>query len=319
MAPHADVKPGFDALRRLVIRALDDAARATSTLAPLPALTPALHSAATPGASPSRLLALLMATVSDDSLHADIDGPAGPAGPATPGGAYDDSALATSSEESATDRQRLIALVELARKGDVEAFGLLYDHYQGSVYRFLFHRTRSATLAEDLTSETFFRALRSMQGFRWQGKDFGAWLMTIARNLATDHFKAGRTRLEMTTEDMGQHDDATEGGPDQRDPAQGPDRAARRAARLPGDALPAGDEHRRDRGGARPQRRGHQAAAAARRAQPRQADAGRPAMSPMTPASQAVTNPRDRSLSRVSSRRADVSHRSGDHREGTHR
>ena len=208
MAPHADVKPGFDALRRLVIRALDDAARATSTLAPLPALTPALASAATPGASPSRLLALLMATVSDDSLHADIDGPAGPA---TPGGAYDDSALATSSEESATDRQRLIALVELARKGDVEAFGLLYDHYQGSVYRFLFHRTRSATLAEDLTSETFFRALRSMQGFRWQGKDFGAWLMTIARNLATDHFKAGRTRLEMTTEDMGQHDDATEG------------------------------------------------------------------------------------------------------------
>ena len=50
-----------------------------------------------------------------------------------------------------------------------------------------------------------------MNNFRWQGKDFGAWLMTIARNLATDHFKAGRTRLEMTTEDMGHHDDATEG------------------------------------------------------------------------------------------------------------
>ena len=41
-----------------------------------------------------------------------------------------------------------------------------------------------------------------MSTFRWQGKDFGAWLMTIARNLATDHFKAGRTRLELTTEDM---------------------------------------------------------------------------------------------------------------------
>ncbi|MBM7508764.1 sigma-70 family RNA polymerase sigma factor [Nocardioides sp. 31GB23] len=206
MAWHADeVTHGFAALRRLVLRALDDATAATSSLGP--SLTPALASAATPGAPPSRLLDLLLQTVSDDSLHAEVDGPAGPA---TPGG-YDDSALATSSEESATDRQRLIALVELARKGDVDAFGLLYDHYQGSVYRFLFHRTRSATLAEDLTSETFFRALRSMQGFRWQGKDFGAWLMTIARNLATDHFKAGRTRLEMTTEDMGQHDDATEG------------------------------------------------------------------------------------------------------------
>ena len=117
----------------------------------------------------------------------------------------------TSSEESEAERNRLIALVELARKGDADAFGMLYDHYQASVYRFLFYRTRSSTLAEDLTSETFFRALRSMTNFRWQGKDFGAWLMTIARNLATDHFKAGRTRLEMTTEDMGQHDDATEG------------------------------------------------------------------------------------------------------------
>ena len=88
---------------------------------------------------------------------------------------------------------------------------MLYDHYQPSVHRFLYYRTRSTTLAEDLTSETFFRALRSMTGFRWQGKDFGAWLMTIARNLATDHFKAGRTRLEHSTEDMGLHDDATEG------------------------------------------------------------------------------------------------------------
>ena len=69
----------------------------------------------------------------------------------------------------------------------------------------------SQALAEDLTSETFFRALRSMSTFRWQGKDFGAWLMTIARNLTTDHYKSGRTRLEMTTEDMSPHDSATEG------------------------------------------------------------------------------------------------------------
>ena len=122
-----------------------------------------------------------------------------------------DEALAASSEDSPEERSRLIALVELARKGDTDAFGMLYDHYHGAVYRFLFYRTRSVTLAEDLTSETFFRALRSMTNFRWQGKDFGAWLMTIARNLATDHFKAGRTRLEMATEDMGQHDDTTEG------------------------------------------------------------------------------------------------------------
>lgn len=132
-------------------------------------------------------------------------------GGSPPPGGCDDSDRAASSEDSEADRTRVIALVELARGGDSEAFGQLYDHYQGSVYRFVYYRTRSQTLAEDLTSETFLRALRNMSGFRWQGKDFGAWLMTIARNLCTDHYKAGRTRLEQTTEDMGVHDDATEG------------------------------------------------------------------------------------------------------------
>ena len=104
---------------------------------------------------------------------------------------------------------RVVALVELARDGEAEAFGQLYDHYRTKVYRFVYYRVGSTTTAEDLTSETFFRALRSMGTFQWQGKDFGAWLMTIARNLITDHFKAGRTRLELSTDDMTAQVDAT--------------------------------------------------------------------------------------------------------------
>ncbi len=189
----------------------------------------------------------------------------------------DDSALATSSHEDEAEGTRLIALVELARNGDTEAFGQLYDHYHASVYRFLYYRVGSVQLAEDLTAETFFRALRSMSSFRWQGKDFGAWLMTIARNLTTDHFKAGRTRLEQTTEDMTTLDTTTE-GPEGAVLASltneallgGAQRAADRAARVPGDAVPAGPLHRRDRRGPRSQRRGGQAAAAAGRAQPGQ-------------------------------------------------
>jgi RNA polymerase sigma-70 factor (ECF subfamily) len=158
-----------------------------------------------PSGAPHALGWLLSEAVADDEVGASSRTKAqGSAG-------FGDADQAASSEETEEERTRLIALVELARTGDSEAFGMLYDHYQGSVYRFLFYRTRSSTLAEDLTSETFFRALRNIASFRWQGKDFGAWLMTIARNLATDHFKAGRTRLELTTEDMGLHDDATEG------------------------------------------------------------------------------------------------------------
>jgi len=122
-----------------------------------------------------------------------------------------DSQQACSSEVDEAEGSRLIGLVELARRGDSEAFGLLYDHYSTSVYRFIYYRVGSVALAEDLASETFFRALRRMSSFRWQGKDFGAWLMTIARNLTADHYKSGRTRLEYTTEDMSAHDSTTEG------------------------------------------------------------------------------------------------------------
>jgi RNA polymerase sigma-70 factor (ECF subfamily) len=105
---------------------------------------------------------------------------------------------------------RVVALVKLAKTGDSEAFGQLYEQYVGQVYRYLYYRVGNVTVAEDLTSEAFFRALRSLDSFKWQGKDFGAWLTTIARNLALDHYKSGRHRLEITTDEMTNHDSATE-------------------------------------------------------------------------------------------------------------
>lgn len=109
------------------------------------------------------------------------------------------------------DVARLTALVDLARRGDAEAFGALYDHYNAAVYRFVYYRVSTSALAEDLVSETFFRALRSMATFQWQGKEFGAWLITIARNLIADHYKSGRTRLETATDDFSGHEGVTDG------------------------------------------------------------------------------------------------------------
>ena len=185
----SDLVQGLDALRAAVMAALS--------------VEPALAVAGTGGAVPAPRSSNWLMTEVTSTPDVMVPGPGD--------GGFDDSDLAVSSEEDEADRERLIALVELARTGDKDAFGLLFDHYHPSVYRFVYYRTRSQTLAEDLASETFFRALRSMNNFRWQGKDFGAWLMTIARNLTTDHFKAGRTRLEQTTEDMGIHDATAEG------------------------------------------------------------------------------------------------------------
>ena len=95
-----------------------------------------------------------------------------------------------------------IALVLRAQAGDAEAFGGLYDRYADVVYRYVLYRVPTSQLAEDLTSETFLRALRRIGNFSWQGRDVGAWFITIARNLIVDHYKSGRYRLEKTVGDV---------------------------------------------------------------------------------------------------------------------
>ncbi|MFF3092322.1 sigma-70 family RNA polymerase sigma factor [Streptomyces cyaneofuscatus] len=87
-------------------------------------------------------------------------------------------------------------LLVRARAGDREAFATLYNEHRAEVSRYIRGRVRDVHLAEDLVSETFLRALRRIDTFSWQGREFGAWLVTIARNLIADHFKALRTRLE---------------------------------------------------------------------------------------------------------------------------
>ncbi len=103
------------------------------------------------------------------------------------------------------------ALVERAQQGDGEAFGLIYDRYMDTVFRFIFFRVGNRPLAEDLTADTFLRALKRIGSFTWQGRDLGAWLVTIARNLVADHFKSGRYRLEVSTGDVLDADQAERG------------------------------------------------------------------------------------------------------------
>ncbi|MEW2381047.1 ECF subfamily RNA polymerase sigma factor, BldN family [Micromonospora sp. NPDC047707] len=109
------------------------------------------------------------------------------------------------------------ALVERAQAGEAEAFGLIYDRYVDTVFRFVYFRVGNRQLAEDLTSDTFLRALKRIGSFTWQGRDLGAWLVTIARNLVADHFKSGRYRLEVTTGDVldaDREDRGPEGSPE---------------------------------------------------------------------------------------------------------
>lgn len=88
------------------------------------------------------------------------------------------------------------SLILAAQAGDPCAWSELYRIYRGPVLAFLRRRTTDRALAEDLTQDTFVRAMRRIGGFRWTGTDIGAWFTTIARNLLRDHLKRQSTSLE---------------------------------------------------------------------------------------------------------------------------
>ncbi|MGK3110576.1 RNA polymerase sigma factor [Streptomyces sp. WAC05858] len=94
------------------------------------------------------------------------------------------------------------AIVDRARGGDREAFADLYVRYRLQIYTYLLRRTHNRELSEDLTGDVFVRALDRIGTFTWHGRDVGAWLATIARNLLLDHYKSSRCRREIPTGDM---------------------------------------------------------------------------------------------------------------------
>jgi RNA polymerase sigma-70 factor, ECF subfamily len=82
-------------------------------------------------------------------------------------------------------------LVERAKE-DPDAFGALYDRYFPQIYRFTYSRVRDQSLAEDVTSEVFFKALKNMKRYTYTGHPFSSWLYQIAVNAVADHYRGPR-------------------------------------------------------------------------------------------------------------------------------
>lgn len=85
-----------------------------------------------------------------------------------------------------TPEQRLIERA----KQDPEAFGILYDQNFDKIYAYVQRKTGDRQLAEDLTSETFTKALANISKFQVTGQPFAAWLYRIASNLVTDYYRS---------------------------------------------------------------------------------------------------------------------------------
>lgn len=95
------------------------------------------------------------------------------------------------------DDEQVTRWARLAGQGDQQAAAAFVRALQRPVWRFLAHLAGPGE-ADDLTQETFLRALRSLPGFAGRSSA-RTWLFTIARRVAVDHVRAAVTRPRTAT------------------------------------------------------------------------------------------------------------------------
>ena len=96
---------------------------------------------------------------------------------AGPPGAYAEAAM-----NSAED------LIARARRGDEDAFRLIFERYTRPIISFIFYMVNQNELAEELAQETFVRAYKSLHTLRDEAK-LSTWLFGIAKNIARESIR----------------------------------------------------------------------------------------------------------------------------------
>jgi RNA polymerase sigma-70 factor (ECF subfamily) len=99
-------------------------------------------------------------------------------------------ALMNSSEE----------LIARARRGEDEAFRLIFDRYGRPIISFIYDMVGQRDLAEELTQETFVRAYKNLKTMRDDTK-LSTWLFGIAKNVAREslrykHRETGKVEID---------------------------------------------------------------------------------------------------------------------------
>jgi RNA polymerase sigma-70 factor (ECF subfamily) len=90
------------------------------------------------------------------------------------------------------------------REGTRIAFEELYEEHFDGIFRYILYRVGHVAEAEDLTAQTFFKALRSLWRFRWSRGSFSAWLYRIATNEVNSHHRRRRPSVPLGLLDAGE-------------------------------------------------------------------------------------------------------------------
>jgi RNA polymerase sigma-70 factor (ECF subfamily) len=92
-------------------------------------------------------------------------------------------------------------LVRQAQKAP-DAFAKLYDQYYSKIFGYILRRTANLEATQDITSETFFNALRKLWQFRWRNISFSSWLYKIATNEINQYFRKAEYKKSLSLEEL---------------------------------------------------------------------------------------------------------------------
>ena len=92
-----------------------------------------------------------------------------------------------------------INALEAFRQGDVDAFEALFRLHQRAVYAWILRIVRMASIAEELTAESFLRIYQARARFN-PAYGFEGWARRIATRVALDWMRTAHVDLELPAE-----------------------------------------------------------------------------------------------------------------------
>jgi RNA polymerase sigma-70 factor (ECF subfamily) len=119
-----------------------------------------------------------------------------------------------------------IALIEAARRGDLDSFNRLVLAYQDMLYNQAYRMMGESEAAEDATQDAFISAFRNLRSYR--GGSFKAWLLRIVTNACYDELRRRKRRPTTPLEPLDDQDEEIESPRWITDPGGTPEEASER-------------------------------------------------------------------------------------------
>ena len=93
----------------------------------------------------------------------------------------------------------------LAAKKNPSFFKPIYERYYLQIFRFIYKRVASESLAADICSQVFTKAIQNLDKYQFKGVPYSAFLYRVASNEITSHFRKTQKNRIVSFEDAQLH------------------------------------------------------------------------------------------------------------------